>query len=196
MCYNSKKKRGAFILDEEFLEIAKRVRELRESCGYTVEQLANEIGIDAKQYEQYEANGADFPIGLIYQIASKFGVDFSEIVSGVNPKLDTYHIVRAGEGISVNRYPGYQVQDLAFRFHKKDMQPFLVILDPSKEPAKLVSHAGQEFNLVLEGSMVVVFEEKEFTLNVGDSIYFNPTHMHGQKCAGDRVTKFLTVVTK
>jgi len=76
------------------------------------------------------------------------------------------------------------------------MQPFIVTLDPSRELAELVTHTGQEFNYVLEGSMVVVFDGKEFILNVGDSIYFNPIHLHGQKCAGDKETKFLAVVTK
>jgi len=182
---------------DEIREIARRLKELRESCGYTTEQLAADMGIDAAVYEQYEADGcSDMPISLIYQIANKFDVDFAEVITGVYPKLDTYHVVRAGEGKNISRYPGYQFMDLAFRFHKKTMQPLIVTLDPSKEPAQLVTHTGQEFNFVLEGSMIVVFNGKEFVLNVGDSIYFNPVYPHGQKCAGDKETKFLTVVTK
>ena len=34
------------------------------------------------------------------------------------------------------------------------MQPLPVVLDPSDEPAKLVTHTGQEFNLVIEGTVV------------------------------------------
>ncbi len=76
------------------------------------------------------------------------------------------------------------------------MQPLLVTLDPSDKPADLVAHSGQEFNLVLEGSIVVVFDGKELILNEGDSIYFNPTYPHGQKCYGDQKARFLTMIAE
>ena len=65
------------------------------------------------------------------------------------------------------------------------MQPLLVTLEPSDKPAGLITHSGQEFNLVLEGTVIVVIGDKEFTLTAGDSIYFNPTIPHGQRCGGD-----------
>ena len=64
----------------------------------------------------------------------------------------------------MDRYPGYHFEDLAWRYFGKIMQPLLVVLDPSDEPAKLVTHTGQEFNLVLEGCMVVTWGDKEFEL--------------------------------
>ena len=60
----------------------------------------------------------------------------------------------------------------------------------------MVAHSGQEFNLVLEGSVAVVFDGKELILNEGDSIYFNPTHPHGQKCHGDKKARFLTMIAE
>lgn len=180
----------------EINEIACRIRELREACGYTQKQLCDELGFDEKVYAEYEKNGENIPISVIYEIANKFGVDFTEIVTGVGAKLNTYHVVKKGNGKSVNRYPGYRFQDLAFRYAHKIMQPLLVTLDPSDEPAALVSHAGQEFNLVLEGTIAVIFDDKEIILNEGDTIYFNPTHPHGQKCVGDKKAKFLTVISE
>ena len=115
---------------KELNEIASRIRELREVCGYTVEQLAEEIGVDVDTYKSYETIGDNIPISVIYEIANKFGVDFTEIVTGVNAKLDTYHIVKKGMGKNVSRYPGYRFQDLAYRYSRKIMQPLLVTLDP------------------------------------------------------------------
>ena len=60
----------------------------------------------------------------------------------------------------------------------------------------LITHTGQEFNLVLEGTVVVVIGEKEFTLTAGDSIYFNPTIPHGQRCGGDVKARFVTVIAE
>lgn len=181
-------------MENKIGEIGARIRELREVCGYTKEQLASELGIDVAIYNEYETVGDNIPISVIYEIANKFGVDFTEIVTGVVAKLNTYHIVKKGEGKDVSRYPGYSFADLAFRYGRKIMQPLLVTLDPSNEPAALVTHPGQEFNYVLEGSVIVDFNGKEIVLNEGDSIYFNPTIPHGQKCNGNKKAKFLTVI--
>ena len=180
---------------ENISEIAARIRELREVCDYTQERLADELGLDRAVYAGYEQNG-DFPISVIYEIANKFGVDFNELITGEPSRLDTYHVVRRGKGKSISRFPGYRFKDLAFRYADKVMQPLLVTLEPSDEPAKLVSHSGQEFNLVLKGSIAVVFADKEIVLNEGDSIYFNPTYPHGQRCVGDSKARFLTVIAE
>lgn len=180
---------------ETISEITARIRELREVCDYTQEQLAEELGLTAEQYAGYEQNG-DFPISVIYEIANKFKVDFNELVTGEPSRIDTYQVVRRGHGKSISRFPGYRFKDLAFRYADKVMQPLLVTLEPSDEPAKLVSHSGQEFNLVLKGSIAVVFEDQEIILNEGDSIYFNPTYKHGQRCYGDTKARFLTMIAE
>ena len=180
---------------ESINEIAARIRELREVCDYTQEKLAEELGISAEQYAGYEQNG-DFPISVIYEIANKFRVDFNELITGEPSRIDTYQVVRRGHGKSVSRFPGYRFKDLAFRYADKIMQPLLVTLEPSDEPAKLVTHTGQEFNLVLKGSIVVTFEDKEIILNEGDSIYFNPSYPHGQRCNGDSKARFLTMIAE
>ena len=180
---------------ESINEIAARIRELREVCDYSQEQLAKELGLETEQYAGYEQNG-DFPISVIYEIANKFKGDFNELITGEPSRIDTYQVVRRGHGKSVSRFPGYRFKDLAFRYADKIMQPLLVTLEPSDEPAKLVTHTGQEFNLVLKGSIAVVFEDKEIILNEGDSIYFNPTYPHGQRCHGDSKARFLTMIAE
>lgn len=183
-------------MDEEMREIAARIAELRDVCGYSREDLAKELHIDLETYVGYEESGHDIPISVIYQISKKFSVDFTEILTGTSAKLNTYHLVRKGEGKSIDRYPGYHFQDLAYRYSKKIMQPLLVTLDPSDKPAALVTHVGEEFNMVLEGSMILVFGDKELLLEKGDSIYFNPNYPHGQKCAGSTPAVFLTMIAE
>lgn len=180
----------------EINEIAARLRELRESSDYTVEQLANELNLDVDTYKGYEEDGKDIPISVIYEIANKFKVDFNEIVTGVPAKLDSYHIVKRGDGRTLNRNPEYHFEDLAFKYYGKIMQPLLVTLEPTDKVAKLITHSGQEFNMVLEGTVIITIGKKEFTLNPGDSIYFNPTKPHGQRCGGDTKARFLTVIAE
>jgi transcriptional regulator with XRE-family HTH domain len=180
----------------DFTQIGLRIRGLREACDITREELAEELGVSHETYAAWEDTGADVPISALFHIASRFGVDLSEVLTGTGAKLDTYQVVKAGAGRSVSRYPGYRYQDLAWLYSRKIMQPLLVTLDPSDEPAALVTHTGQEFNLVLKGSVVVQFDDRDLVLETGDSIYFNPTHPHGQRCAGDTQAAFVTIIAE
>ncbi len=182
--------------EKELKDIGLRIAGLREACDVTTTEMARDLDVPLETYEKWEQTGADVPISAIYHMARKFGVEFTEILTGTAAKLDTWQVVRSGEGREVDRYPGYHYDDLAWRYFGKIMQPLEVVLDPTDEPAKLVTHEGQEFNLVLEGTMVVTWEDHEFVLNAGDSIYFNPAHPHGQRCGGDVPAKFVTVIAE
>ncbi len=184
------------IHEEEMKEIGLRIRGLREACDVTEEDMAFDLGVDVETYRQWEETGADVPISAIYHMARRFNVDLTEILTGRSAKLDTYHVVRRGEGKEVDRYPGYYYEDMAWRYQNKIMQPLVVVLEPSDEPAELVKHSGQEFNFVIEGSIVVTFDDKDIVLNEWDSIYFNPLHPHGQRCNGDKTAKFITVIAE
>lgn len=177
-------------------EIGLRIEGLREACDVSREDMARELDVDLETYTRWEETGADVPISAIYHMAREFGVEFTEILTGTAAKLDTYQVVRKGQGKEVDRYPGYRYNDLAWRYTGKIMQPLEVILDPSDEPAKLVSHSGQEFNLVMEGTVIVTWGDEEFTLEAGDSIYFNPTIPHGQRCGGDVPARFVTFIAE
>ena len=180
----------------DYNELGARLRELREVSDYTVEQLAAELNLSPEVYASYEENGKDIPISVIFDIANKFHVDFSELATGHIARLETYHLIRRGGGRVINRNPDYHFEDLAFRYTNKIMQPLLVTLEPTDPPAKLITHPGQEFNLVLEGTVVVTLGDKKITMNPGDSIYFNPMIPHGQHCAGDVKARFLTVIAE
>ncbi len=183
-------------MDSMFEEIGLRIKGLREACDVSVEEMAKELGVDVEVYRRWEDTGEDVPISAIYHMARIFNVEFTEILTGTAAKLNSYHLVRAGESHEVDRYPGYHYDDLAWRYAGKIMQPLLVKLDPSDEPAKLVEHSGQEFNIVLEGKVIVTWNDKEFVLEAGDSIYFNPMFPHGQRCGGDVPATFITIIAE
>ena len=69
-------------------------------------------------------------------------------------------------------------------------------LAPKSEDANEKLRLERARILVLEGTVVVTLGDKEFVLNPGDSIYFNPTIPHGQRCGGDVKARFLTVIAE
>jgi len=183
-------------MGEEMQLISERIRELREIFGLSEEQMAKETGVDTEKYMEYESSGENIPISVLYHISQKFGVDLSEILTGEPARISTLQICRRGKGKTISRYPGYMFESLAPRFTHKIMEPLLVTLVPGEPDAALVTHGGQEFNLVLEGIIVITYDDKEYVLNAGDAVYFDPMHPHGQKAIGKDKARFLTVITE
>ena len=181
-------------MGEEMKQVGERIRELREVMDVSEEAMAAELGVDLQTYREYEEQGKNIPISVLFHLSQKFGVDMTEILTGKPARLDTYAICRRGRGKEIDRYPGYLFESLAHRFANRVMEPLLVTLTPGAKKAAPVTHKGQEFNLILEGTIVVTYDGVEHVLSEGDSIYFDPTHPHGQHAAGDKKARFLTVI--
>ncbi|MDR1062173.1 MAG: XRE family transcriptional regulator [Clostridiales bacterium] len=200
-------------MQDDVSDVSRRLRELRESCGTPAEELAASLGVPAAIYAGYEDGSQDIPISALYKLTGLLGADLTELLTGNSPKLDTYCVVRHGQGLSIDRYPGYKFKSVAFNFQHRKMEPLIVHLDAETDAAgvagaagaatglasaagahkELVAHTGQEFNYVIEGTVRLTLGKKEIILNRGDCCYFDPTIPHGQS-AVDRSAEFLTVI--
>ena len=66
------------------------------------------------------------------------------------------------------------------------MEPFYVELLPESAREKaLSSHEGEEFIVVQSGSVEVIYGETTYTLDTGDSVYYNSIVPHNVSCKGD-----------
>jgi transcriptional regulator with XRE-family HTH domain len=180
----------------EVREIAARVRVLREIEEISVETLAEELGFSPDEYNRWESGEVDFPIGSLVEIANRFKVDLTELISGEPSRLRTFCVTRAGNAPEVSRRPMYAYWNLAYNFHRKKGEPFLVEASPDTEgkPLCLNTHPGQEFDYILEGRLLISVGGHEVELGPGDSIYYDSGEPHGMKALGGQRTRFLAVV--
>lgn len=183
-------------MQEELKQVAIRIKELREISGISQETMAHDLEIPVDLYKQYEAGASDIPVGVLFKIASKFKVEFTTLITGEEPRLRTYAVTRNGKGVSVERRQDYQYQSLAYNFIRKKAEPFLVTVQPKPEdtPVHYNSHPGQEFNYVIEGTLLIVINGKEKILNEGDAIYFDSAAQHGMKALNGKAAKFLAII--
>lgn len=174
-------------------QVTDRIRYLRDILDFSEEEVAEKLGISAELYKEYESGVKDIPISMMYGVASIFGVEATEILTGEAPRMLDYTVTRSGQGISIDRYKGYSFEALAHNYIDKNKEPMLVTIEVSDSAPELVSHGGQEFNYVLEGKIGVILGKKTVVLEAGDCIYFDPRVPHGQ-FAVDSTAKFLTVI--
>jgi quercetin dioxygenase-like cupin family protein len=181
---------------DEVREITARVRVLREIEEISGETLAKELGFDPEEYNRWESGEKDFPIGALVEIAARFKVDLTELISGETPKLRIYCLTRTGHAPEVSRRPMYTYWNLAYNFHRKKGEPFLVEANPDTEakPLSLNTHPGQEFDYVLEGRLLISVGGHEMELGPGDCIYYDSNELHGMKAIGGQRARFLAMV--
>jgi quercetin dioxygenase-like cupin family protein len=183
-------------MKEDVKDITARVRVLREIEEMSAGTLARELGFDPAEYNAWEAGEKDFPVGALVEIAARFKVDLAELVSGSASKLKTFCVTKSGEAPEVSRRPMYGYWNLAYNFHRKKAEPFLVEANPETEhkPISLNTHPGQEFNYVLEGRLLISVGGHETELGPGDCIYYDSTEPHGMKALGGKPARFLAMV--
>jgi len=183
-------------MNEEIKQIAERLKGLRDVMDVTVEDIAGVCGISRDEYIKLESGTVDISVSILHRISHAYGVELTTLMFGDEPKMSSYFVTRKGKGISVERTKAYKYQSLAAGFSKRNADPFMVTVHPKpdNEPIYENSHAGQEYNYVISGRMLIRINGKDIILEEGDSIYFNSELPHGMKALDGKEVKFLAII--
>lgn len=183
-------------MNEQIRQIAQRLAGLRDVLELTTAEVANVCGVPEETYITIESGKVDVPVSLLHQISQHYGIDLSALMFGDEPKMSSYFLTRKGKGAAVSRSKAYKYQSLAAGFIGRKADPFIVTVDPKDKLTEkhLNMHPGQEFNMILEGRMMLMINEKELILEEGDSIYFDSTLPHAMKALDGKPVKFLAII--
>jgi len=182
-------------MEQQIIEIADRLRGMRESLEISAEKAAHACDMAVSEYLKYESGETDIPVSVLHRMARHFGFDISALLTGEQPHVHTYSLTRKGKGVMVQRRRSYNYESLAANFVNKKAEPYYVIVEPKEDPEITYNaHPGQEFHFMLEGQMKVCIGDNEIVLNPGDSVYFDSGLPHGMQALNGRVARFLAVV--
>lgn len=183
-------------MSEEVRQVARRIRELRRISRLSVKAAADSLKVAQGLYRQYESGSVDIPVSFLYEVGRKYNVELTALLTGEEPRLHTYCLVKSGTGPSACRRNEYSYRDLAYNFIGKKAEVFLVHVAPktgSSQP-RFSSHAGQEFNYVLKGTLKVILDGHELVLDRGDSLYFNSGLKHAMVAMKSKPVELLAVI--
>jgi len=187
-------------MDYNIKEVASRLRGLRETLDFSIEEFCEKTGVPVEDYKKIEKGEKDFSITFLYKCAEIFNVELIEILTGQAPKLSSYSIVRKGKGLPIERRERFEYQHLAYLFKEKSIEPLIVKAPLDKnaidKPIKLSVHDGQEFDYILKGRLKFVIGEHSEELNEGDAVYYNSNTPHGMIAIGEEDCEFMAVLIK
>ena len=182
----------------QLMDIAFRIKEMREIMGFSIEEMAEKTEVTLEQYKKFEKGESDMPFTFIHKCALVFGMEISELLEGKSAKLSSYTVTRKGKGRQTAKEDGINIANLAPEFRGKKAEPYWVkyeySADLQKKPIHLTNHSGQEFDLVVSGSLLVQVGVNKEVLNEGDSIFYDSSTPHGMIAVGGKDCEFLAFV--
>ncbi|MBR2466711.1 MAG: AMP-binding protein [Clostridia bacterium] len=178
--------------------IALRIREMRQILGYSTAKMAELTDLEEATYVSYESGTVDLPFTFMHKCAKVYGIEITDILEGHSAKLTGYTVTRRGEGLTTASEDGITIQDMAPLFRQKLATPYWVTYEYSKElqslPINTVTHAGQEFDLVIKGSLRIRIGDREEVLHEGDSVFFKSSTPHGMIAVDGEDCVFLAMI--
>lgn len=185
-------------MEMHIAEVAERIKGLREMIGITTEEMAAVTGITEQEYITLEIGNSDFSFTFLMKCAQKLNVDLVVLLTGANPKLSFYTVVRKGSGLLTPRRAGFKYNHLAYLFKNKLSEPFIVTAPFSEQeqqqPIHYSTHEGQELDYILTGSLKIDLNGHIEILHEGDSVYYDSAYPHGMIAIGGNDCEFLAVV--
>ena len=153
-------------------EVAGRIKELREAKGYSQEEMARLSGVSYEEYKVLELGETDLSFTFIYKCAKACGVEVVDLLDGTSTTLSSFAITRKNEGLKIVKQHGVEYDNLAPKFKDKLAEPFLVkfpyLEEEQNAPIPLNSHNGQEFDVIVKGSLKIQIGNHTDILHEGD----------------------------
>ena len=182
----------------QLMDIALRIRDMREILGYSMEKMAELAEVSADMYKLYETGTVDMPFTFLHKCSKVFGVEITVLLEGDGARLSGYTVTRRGKGLVTASEDGITIQDMAPMFRKKLATPYWVTYEYDEklqnQPIHTTTHAGQEFDLVIKGSMRIRIGDREEVLREGDSIFYKSSTPHGMIAIDGKDCVFLAMI--
>lgn len=181
-------------------QLGLRVKRFRELNEMTLDQLSDRTGLSVDFLHSLEEDSVYPSLGPLLKVARGLGVRLGTFLDdelGQDPLL-----IRAGErreelsmlsgkGCS----PDMKFYSLGKGKKDRHMEPFFVELLPGGcADRRLSSHEGEEFIVVHEGAIEVLYGGDTLVLSKGDSIYLNSIVPHHVACSGDAPASIYAVL--
>ncbi len=185
-------------MDYKIREVAGRIRELRQISGFSVEEMAQRTDVTVEEYIQYEDGSRNMSIAFLYRCVLIFGVDFSDLLEGRSPKLRSYALTRKGQGQRIEEAHHMVGYNLAADFRNRIALPLYMELayrpGAEYEDIEMVTHEGQECDIVIRGHMRIQIGEHSEVLHAGDCIYYDSATPHGMIAVDGEDCAFYAIV--
>ena len=186
----------------DLLRLSQNIRQLRQTQGMTLEQLATKCGLSKGFISQVENFRLMPSLKALNRLSLALGVELPQLFSD-ETQTPEYSFGNLQDGESIVRdngiHFGIDYHALAYRQIGRQMEPFLIEYRPAQEERGFMMHDTEEFFVLLEGEVefFVLDDQNPRRMRPGDTIYMKANLPHRVRLAGEcTYAKALSVYSK
>ena len=183
--------------------VGSKIKGIRESKGLSLEEVAERSGLSLDQITSIETDQNLPSLGPLIKIARALGVrlgTFMDDNDALGPVVCRAEERESKSSISFSNGAAdarkhMEYHPLAQQKAGRHMEPFIIDINPEDEPNfQLSAHEGEEFIYVMQGEVEIVYGKDTYSLNEGDSIFYDSIVKHHVHGASGKSAKILAVV--
>jgi transcriptional regulator with XRE-family HTH domain len=183
------------------------IRRLRSERGWTLRDLSERSNISQSALSRVETGQITLSFDRAHALARALEADFTQFLKQMGPEQSSgpsvahakgwRSLTRRGQGHHVEQNNAdYEYLCGDFLYRKMVTGIAQITARSLEEHGPFVTHPGEEFIYVLDGSVVIVTEfYAPLTLEVGDSLQFDSMTPHAWYSSGDTPARVLFSIT-
>ncbi len=172
------------------------IKRSRESREITLRELAEQVKLSASLLSQIETGKVSPSLSTLKKISDALQTTVGALVGEDNQPSDALVLRKSDRKVLSHLSEGIKMFMLTYKDANKQMEPLLFRLDPNASSGKsLYKHFGQEFILIIKGTLELKLNDVRYVLKKGDSMYFNSNIPHKFKNIDRGITEAVWIVT-
>lgn len=179
-------------MENESLNVGRRMRALREQSGLSLRALAEACDLSVNAISMIERGESSPRVSSLHLLAQALNVRITDFFESEDQR--SVVLVRQHER------PLTQGEDMAIEsvgtgLRNQQVEPFVVTVEPGGSASdETMKHPGQEFVYCLEGQVEYLVSGDSYVLGPGDSLLFEATEPHTFRNSSESRAKLLLVL--
>ena len=168
-----------------------KVKKLRKTQGWSIEDLARRTGQPPESIKQVEDNEVVPSVSFLLRISRALGVDPGTFLKDEEKAAIKDQRAQA----FIKRTKNYAYQTLTPGAENQHLRGFMITIEPRQAHKPVAyKHEGEEFIYVIEGSLELTLDNRVTHLKVGESMHYNSEIPHKLKNLGNETTRCLVLL--
>jgi len=168
---------------DELKQVGARLRAIRHSRGWTLEDLADRAAMSPSTLSRLESGKRQASLELLVPLTRQLGITLDDLVtpSLPDPRVRRPVIVRDGMAIAPLAPEGSPVAT------------YKITYPPTTSPPEPRVHDGYEWLYVLSGKLRLILGDQNIVLTHGEAAEFDTRVPHSISAAGGRPAQVLSI---
>jgi transcriptional regulator with XRE-family HTH domain len=177
--------------DEPGHGFGEKIRKIRESHQWTIEDMARQTGQTPETIRQVESDGVVPSVSFLLKLSRALNVDPGTFLRDEEKAAIKDQRAQA----FVKRAKSFNYQTLTPGAENEHLRGFMITIEPYQDHKPVaLKHEGEEFVYVMAGDLELTLDNKKNHLKPGESMHFNSETPHKMKSLSKETTRCLVVL--